>query len=138
MKKMMFIIVGILFVIFVLSGLLVYWIILTILFAIGLFCYIYSDYHKNSTFNPKTSSQEEKETKKKHYGIIIAICLILCLIMTLLCSIAGGSKSNGTGTCGVCGGSGVVTSKIIGEGSGVQRGFDTYYRCAGCHGSGTK
>ena len=129
---------GILFVIFVLSGLLVYWIILTILFAIGLFCYIYSDYHKNSTFNPKTSSQEEKETKKKHYGIIIAICLILCLIMTLLCSIAGGSKSNGTGTCGVCGGSGVVTSKIIGEGSGVQRGFDTYYRCAGCHGSGTK
>lgn len=129
---------GVLFVIFALSGLLLYWIILTVLFAIGLVGYIYSDYYKNSDFNPKTSSQGEKEEKKKNYGIVIAICLILCLIITLICGFAGGSKSSGTGTCGVCGGSGVVNSKIIGEGSGVQRGFDTYYRCGGCHGTGTK
>ena len=54
--------------------------------------------------------------------------------------LAGGStssgSSNGSGTCGICGGSGTVTSKILGDGTGIQSGFDTYYRCKGCHGTG--
>ena len=141
-SKGRFVLIGIaysvLFIIFALCGSLAYWIIMTVLFAIGVFCYIYADYYKNSTFNPKTSSLEEKEKKKMHYSIVIAICLIVCLIMTLLCGLPGGGTSSGSGTCGVCGGSGTVTHKVLGEGSGVQKGFDTYYRCGSCHGTGTK
>ena len=129
---------SIFFIIFALCGLLVYWLIITALFAIGLLIYVYSDYYKNSAFNPKTDSPEAKETKKKQYSIIIAICLALCLIITLLCSLSVGGSSSGKGSCDVCGGDGVVTHKVLGQGSGVQQGGVTYYRCGACHGTGEK
>ena len=124
------------FIIFAVCSLLFYWITLNIISAIGLIIFIYNDYYKSSTFNPKTSSIEDKENKKKLYSIIIAICLIFCIIVTLLCGIPSGSNSSGSKTCGICGGSGTVTTKMLGEGTGIQNGFDTYYRCKGCHGSG--
>jgi len=64
----------------------------------------------------------------------ISILLIICTITICLSSCGG--DSNGTGTCGICGGDGTVTQKFLGEGSGVQKGYDTYYRCKGCHGTG--
>ena len=63
----------------------------------------------------------------------ICILLLVCTFMLCLVSCDGGDD---TGTCGICGGSGTVTSKILGDGSGIQKGFDTYYRCKGCHGTG--
>ena len=64
---------------------------------------------------------------------MICILLLVCALTTCLVSCGGNKKGD---VCGICGGDGVVTSKFLGEGSGVQRGFDTYYRCRGCHGTG--
>ena len=74
---------------------------------------------------------------------IIVVVLIVVVIMLLLksCGLLGdlfGSSDGSGGTCGICGGDGFVTFKSLGEGSGVQHGFDTYYRCKGCHGTGKR
>ena len=78
-----------------------------------------------------------KRQKKRNIGRSLFIAFVFGLLITML---AGGStssgSSNGSGTCGICGGSGTVTSKILGDGTGIQSGFDTYYRCKGCHGTG--
>ena len=66
------------------------------------------------------------------------ICILLIVCTLIICLSSCGGSSSESGTCGICGGSGVVTSKILGSGSGIQKGFDTYYRCAGCHGTGKK
>ena len=64
---------------------------------------------------------------------IICVLLLMCIFTLCLASCDGGDDS---GVCGICGGSGTVTSKFLGSGSGIQKGFDTYYRCKGCHGTG--
>ena len=64
--------------------------------------------------------------------IVVAVCMFAKFIISL------DENSNKTEPCGICGGDGVVTQKLLGDGSGVQNGFDTYYRCKGCHGTGTK
>ena len=64
------------------------------------------------------------------------ICIILLICTFMLCFVSCGSSGNNNGVCGICGGRGVVTNKFLGEGSGIQSGFDTYYRCGGCHGTG--
>ena len=139
-SKGRFVLIGIayiiLFIIFAVRSLLFCWITLTIISAIGIIMFICDDYYKSSTFNKKTSSIEDKEKKKKNYSIIIAICLIFCIIVTLLCGTTSDSNSSSSKTCGICGGSGTVTTKMLGEGTGIKNGFDTYYRCKGCHGSG--
>ena len=67
---------------------------------------------------------------------LLACLLLFCTIS--LCFTSCGNSDSDSDTCGICGGSGTVTSKILGEGTGIQKGFDTYYRCKGCHGSGRK
>ena len=69
-------------------------------------------------------------------SLLIATVVGLFLALIVSTSSSGGGNSKGSGTCGICGGSGTVTSKILGEGAGIQKGFDTYYRCKGCHGTG--
>ena len=66
------------------------------------------------------------------------ICILLLLSMLALCFVScdGGNNSDDDGICDVCGGDGVVTQKFLGSGSGIQQGFDTYYRCKGCQGTG--
>ena len=67
------------------------------------------------------------------------IALLLVFAMLFCCCFALSScddNDDDSDVCGICGGSGTVTSKFLGEGSGIQKGFDTYYRCAGCHGTG--
>ncbi len=64
--------------------------------------------------------------------IVISIILLCCMAM----GFAGCEEEDWGDTCSVCGGSGIVDSRILGSGSGIQYGFDTYYRCAGCHGTG--
>ena len=66
------------------------------------------------------------------------ICILLLVCTLTLCLASCGDDDSDSDTCGICGGSGTVTSKILGSGSGVQKGFDTYYRCKGCHGTGRK
>lgn len=66
------------------------------------------------------------------------ICIFLLVCIFILCFVSCGSVWNDNGVCGICGGSGVVTNKSLGEGSGIQKGFDTYYRCKGCHGAGRR
>lgn len=79
--------------------------------------------------------------------VILIVCLIGIIVSIAVISFAcnylseeGGnsSNSNSSDVCGICGGSGVVTFKSLGEGTGIQKGFDTYYRCKGCHGSGIR
>lgn len=81
------------------------------------------------------NATENCTTKTKAIALICTISLVigLCAVAKILPS---GNNSNETEACGICGGSGTVTSKILGEGSGIQKGFDTYYRCKGCHGTG--
>jgi hypothetical protein len=73
----------------------------------------------------------------KSLGRALTIATVVGLLIALLVgAMPSGGKSKGSGTCGICGGSGTVTSKILGTGSGIQKGFTTYYRCKGCHGTG--
>lgn len=139
-----FVLIGIIyvifFIIFALTGKTLYYILLTAIFAVGLTIYI-AQHHvsnsKKSTEGTKSEILQKQEKQKLFYSKVIAVCLGIVIVMTLLCAIPTKS-SNGTGTCDVCGGDGVVTSKILGQGSGIQSGFDTYYRCGACHGSGRK
>ena len=79
------------------------------------------------------------QEKKSKLAVPLSIALlVIVLIAVPIVLFKACSSSSSSGTCGICGGSGVVTSKILGDGSGVQYGFDTYYRCAGCHGTGRK
>ena len=64
------------------------------------------------------------------------ICILLLICTFTLCFVSCGDNDDDSDVCGICGGSGTVTSKILGTGSGIQKGFDTYYRCKGCHGTG--
>ena len=67
------------------------------------------------------------------------IALLLVFAMLFGCCFAlssCGDNDDDSDVCGICGGSGTVTYKFLGEGSGIQKGFDTYYRCKGCHGTG--
>lgn len=66
------------------------------------------------------------------------ICILLLVCILTLCLAACGDNDSDSDTCGICGGTGTVTSKFLGSGSGIQKGFDTYYRCKGCHGTGRK
>ena len=84
--------------------------------------------------------------KKIDSGVIIMIVMLIIFIAGLSAILyacdyisenSGGSSSS-SDVCGICGGDGVVTFKSLGEGTGVQEGFDTYYRCKGCHGTGKK
>ena len=82
---------------------------------------------------------------KNTWKIIVVVLIVFVIILLLkscgllgdLFGSCGGSGGSG-GTCDICGGDGVVTFKSLGEGSGVQHGFDTYYRCKGCHGTGKR
>ena len=78
----------------------------------------------------------DKGTGLTHLGRSLLIAFIFGLIIVLICSLASSAPNKDGDTCGICGGSGTVTSKFLGEGSGIQYGFDTYYRCKGCHGTG--
>lgn len=80
-----------------------------------------------------------KDGKSSRLGRSLLIAAVIGLLLFLLVSaISSGGSSSGSETCDICGGDGFVTQKILGEGSGVQQGFDTYYRCKGCHGAGIK
>ena len=75
---------------------------------------------------------------------ILFIAIVIVIIFTLILSLIVGDtfkdnhNGNDSDACDICGGSGVLTFKLLGEGTGIQVGFDTYYRCKGCHGSGRK
>ena len=75
---------------------------------------------------------------------ILFIAIVIVIILTIILSLIVGDtfkdnhNGNDSDACGICGGSGIVTFKLLGEGTGIQVGFDTYYRCKGCHGSGRK
>lgn len=74
-------------------------------------------------------------------GLVIALIVLFKACGALFDELGfgdSGGSSGGSGTCGICGGDGVVTQKSLGDGSGVQSGFDTYYRCKGCNGTGRK
>ena len=66
------------------------------------------------------------------------ICILLVVCMLALCLVSCGDSESSSDTCGICGVSGRVTQKFLGSGSGVQSGYDTYYRCKGCSGTGRK
>ena len=78
--------------------------------------------------------ETKKKTKVIAVIITLAIVVLLCVVTKVFQATIADSGSGGV--CGICGGDGVVKSKIIGDGTGVQVGFDTYYRCKGCHGKG--
>ena len=78
----------------------------------------------------------DKGTGLPHLGRSLLIAFLFVLIIVLICSLASSAPNKDGDTCGICGGSGTVTTKFLGEGSGIQYGFDTYYRCKGCHGTG--
>lgn len=135
------IVYAIFFIIFALTGNALYYVLTTVLFAVGLTIFIVHHYVTNSkslTEGTKSEILEKREKQKLFYSKVIAVCLGIVIVITLLCKIPSGGNSSGTGTCDVCGGSGTVTSKILGQGSGIQNGFDTYYRCGACHGTGRK
>lgn len=82
--------------------------------------------------------------KKIDSGVVTMIVMLLIFIASISailyacdCLSENGSSSS-SDVCGICGGDGYVTFKSLGEGTGVQHGFDTYYRCKGCHGTGKK
>lgn len=66
--------------------------------------------------------------------ILVVVLIVEFALLSSTCSDTGSSKDSDV--CDVCGGDGYVTYKFLGEGTGVQKGFDTYYRCRGCHGTG--
>lgn len=78
----------------------------------------------------------DKGSGLAHLGRSLLIAFLFGIIIVLICSPGSSAPNNDGSACGICGGDGVVTSKILGEGSGIQKGFDTYYRCKGCHGTG--
>ena len=146
-----FILVGIsyviFFVIFALFGKGLWYFLITLLIMGGTAIYFAYLYIKDYKPNINLSEAEKfkiKAENKMFWSNVLAICLAIAIVITLLCSIPRGGNSSGSGsssgskTCGICGGEGVVTQKFLGEGSGVQIGFDTYYRCGSCHGRGTK
>lgn len=77
----------------------------------------------------------EKIIKNKEY-FIIGIVVALALLFSFWATSSDNSHSDSSDVCGICGGSGVVTNKVLGNGTGIQKGFDTYYRCRGCNGTG--
>lgn len=140
-----FILVGIcyilFFVIFALFGKGLTYFLSTLLVTGGVAIYLAYSRIKNHEPNSYISEAEKLKIKaenKMFWSNVLAICLAIGIVLTLLCGIPSGGTSSGSGTCGVCGGSGTVTHKVLGEGSGVQKGFDTYYRCGSCHGTGIK
>ena len=76
-------------------------------------------------------------------GRLILIILVIAIILTLpliYCDFSDSSDSSSSNEpCGICGGTGtVVNSKFLGEGEGIQYGFDMIYRCKYCHGTGSE
>lgn len=64
------------------------------------------------------------------------VCILLLICTFSLPLVSCGENEDKSDVCGICGGSGTVTSKFLGTGTGIQKGFDTYYRCKGCRGTG--
>lgn len=77
----------------------------------------------------------EKIRQNKEY-FIIGIVVALAFLFSIWATSSDNSHSDSSDVCGICGGSGVVTNKVLGNGTGIQKGFDTYYRCRGCNGTG--
>ena len=68
--------------------------------------------------------------------MLISIALLVGIVIIIASSVSSSAPNKDGDVCGICGGDGVVTSKMLGTGSGIQEGFDTYYRCKGCNGTG--
>ncbi|MBE6566778.1 MAG: hypothetical protein E7659_06715 [Ruminococcaceae bacterium] len=129
-----FVLVGIVyaifFIIFALTGNALYYVIMTVLFAAGLTIYIVHHYVTNlKTLTEGTKSEilEKREKQKLFYGKVIAVCLGIVIVITLLCAIPTNNNNDDYDPyeCFWCNGTGMA-----------EDAYGKLHYCSHCHGSG--
>ena len=129
-----FVLIGVIYVlfgvIFALCGAMPYYVILTVLFGIGLTVFIAADYkEKFQNLNRGNIEKlvKEMEQRKLFYSKIIAICLAIMVLFTLFVHMmpGGTSDNDNDGKCYRCHGAGMVNNGFL--------DFDT---CPACRGTG--